>query len=71
MQRRGRFRIRWDGGAEGAPTTARILRDNEALSEIIARLAPALPTSTKVQLVDSLAGKFPVRPLLRDAFATA
>lgn len=48
-----------------AAGSARIARDNLALTEVIAHLDPTLPTSMKVQIVASLAGRYPVRPLLR------
>lgn len=43
----------------------RISRDNEALSDVIARLDPTMSTAVKTNIVASLAGKYPVRPLLR------
>lgn len=51
------------GGA--APRRGRAASDNLALSEVIAQLDAALPTSMKVQIVASLADRYPVRPLLR------
>lgn len=43
----------------------RLIGENAALSEVIAQLDATLPTSLKVQIVSSLAGRYPVRPLLR------
>lgn len=45
--------------------SARLLRDNAALTEVIGRLDAGLPTAAKVRIVASLAGRYPVRPLLR------
>jgi transposase InsO family protein/transposase-like protein len=45
--------------------TARLARERDALTELIGRLDPDLPTDAKVRLVASLAELYPVRPLLR------
>lgn len=43
----------------------RLIGENAVLSEVIAQLDATLPTGLKVQIVSSLAGRYPIRPLLR------
>lgn len=43
----------------------RVIDENMALTELIAQLDATMPTSEKVQIVASLAGRHPIRPLLR------
>jgi transposase InsO family protein/transposase-like protein len=43
----------------------RISQENEALSDVIARLDATMSTAMKMSIVASLAEKYPVRPLLR------
>jgi putative transposase len=44
---------------------ARLIRERDALTEVIGRLDAGLPTAVKVRIVASLADRYPVRALLR------